>query len=109
MKTAKSASNSLKQKPIREEDSDYITTNYYIKIGLTRGEVKALTRLGKSWTNSTSPCATAARFLICLGLLNEDETESKLDALFHYIKAEGFRTLGVYCDDMMRLKRQSSK
>jgi len=92
MKTAKSASNSLKQKPIREEDS-----------------VKALTRLGKSWTNSTSPCATAARFLICLGLLNEDETESKLDALFHYIKAEGFRTLGVYCDDMMRLKRQSSK
>ena len=96
----------MKAKPvpvIREEDSDLITANYYIKIGLTASQMKALTRIGKAHTNSTSPCAAAARALIALGLLNEAETKARLYKLGHYLKAEGFYSLGMYCDTAMSL------
>ena len=94
---------------IRESEGDWITTNHWIQIGLLRSQVKALTLLGKRWSNSKSPCATAARLLISIGLLNEDETELKLNALISYMQAEGFGTLGKYCDGVMRAKEQSLK
>jgi hypothetical protein len=81
---------------------DDITGNYWIQIGLTNSQVRAITHLGKRWSIRGSPCATIARFLISLGLLNLEETQAKLVALTRYIKAEGFQSLGYYCDHVMR-------
>lgn len=94
---------------IRESEGDWITTNHWIQIGLLRSQVKALTRIGKRYLISKSPCASAARLLISLALLNEDETESKLHALASYMKAEDFLTLGKYCEGVMRAKERSRK
>jgi hypothetical protein len=109
MKPGKSATRPAKQKPILEHEGDMLTTNHWIQIGLLRSQVKALTRLGKRWSTSKSPCASAARILISLGLLNEDETESKLLAVGDYMKAEGFHTLGMYCEGVMRAKERAAK
>src|ERR1039457_455267 len=81
---------------------DMLTGNHWIQVGLTRSQVRAITRLGKRWSIRNAPCATMARHLISLGLLNLAETEAKLEALTRYIKAEGFLSLGCYCDHVMR-------
>jgi hypothetical protein len=92
----------LRQGKILERDGDWISGNHWIQIGLTKSQVRAITRLGKRWTIKKSPCATMARYLISLGLLNLEETHAKLVALTRYIEAEGFLTLGCYCDHVMR-------
>ena len=94
---------------VLESDGDWITGNYWIKIGLTNSQVRAITRLGKRWTIRNSLCATMARYLISLSLLNLDETQAKLVALTRYIKAEGFNSLGCYCDDVMRAQERMGK
>ena len=86
---------------VLESDGDWITGNYWIQIGLTKSQVRAITRLGKGWNIKKSPCASMARYLISLSLLNLEETQAKLEALTKYIKAEGFNSLGKYCDDVM--------
>jgi hypothetical protein len=48
-----------------------------------------------------------ARHLISLGLLNLEETNAKLAALLKYIEAEGFNTLGCYCDHVMRTQERA--
>ena len=106
---SKSGTGRKQRRPIIESEGDWVTANCWIKIGLTKLQVKTLTRLGREWSNSTSPCATAARLLISLGLLNIGETESKLDSLFRYMKAEGFMTLGCYCEGAMRATALSRK
>jgi hypothetical protein len=83
---------------IRESNSDLVWSNYWIKIGLTPNTVKALTALGKRFGCTKSPCAVTARYLISLALLRPADTEAKLGALLKYIDAEGFTTLGGYCD-----------
>ena len=101
---ASARSRRAERHPIREYCGDWVTGNYWIKIGLTRNQVKALTRLGKNCSTSESPCAAAALLLISLGLLNEDDTISKSDAVVRYMKAEGFTTFGEYCQGAMRAK-----
>ena len=88
---------------------DMLTTNHWIQVGLTRSQVRAITRLGKRWSIPNSPCATMARHLISLGLLNLEETQAKLGALTRYMKAEGFNSLGVYCDQVMRTQECLAK
>ena len=92
----------LGREQILEVADDMIATNCYIKIGLTRSQVRAITRLGKRWSIRESPCATMARYLISLSLLDLEGTQAKLVALVRYIEAEGFHTLGHYCDHVMR-------
>ena len=75
-------------------------------MGLTRSQVRAITRLGKRWSFQKSPCAMMARYLISLGLLNLEETHEKLVALTRYIEAEGFNSLGCYCDNVMRAQER---
>jgi hypothetical protein len=87
---------------ILEYAGDEITGNYWIQIGLTNSQVRAITHLGKRWSFRGSPCATMARYLISLSLLNLEETQAKLVALTRYIKAEGFNSLGKYCDHVMQ-------
>ena len=99
----------LGREQILEVADDMIATNCYIKIGLTRSQVRAITRLGKRWSIQKSPCATMARHLISLSLLNLAETEAKLEALTRYIEAEGFHSLGTYCDDVMRAQERMGK
>jgi hypothetical protein len=89
---------------IMEESSDWITANYYVKIGLTRSQVKALTLFGKRWGCRKSPCAAMARYLVSLALIHQEDTEAKLAALLKYIEAEDFGTLGQYCDRAIILK-----
>ena len=92
-----------------ECDGDMIATNHWIQIGLTRVQVRAITRLGKRWSIPKSPCATMARRLISLSLLNLEETQAKLVALTKYIEAEGFHSLGCYCDRVMRAQERLAK
>ena len=94
---------------VLESDGDWITGNYWIQIGLTKSQVRAITRLGKGWNIKKSPCASMARYLISLSLLNLEETQAKLVALTRYMKAEGFLTLGKYCDQMMRMQERAAK
>ena len=89
--------------PIQDWIGDW-SSDYWIKISLTKHQLKALTRLGKVWSDSKSPGSTAAAVLILLGLLHEDDAKSKLRAVLSYIKAEGFTTLESYCDDVIRAK-----
>jgi hypothetical protein len=96
------AKKAVQRGQIMESEGDWITGNYWIQIGLTNSQVRAITRLGKRWSIRGSPCATMARYLISLGLLNLEETQAKLVALARYIKAEGFHSLGHYCDHVMR-------
>ena len=91
---------------VLESSSDWITGNYWIQVGLTQSQVRAITRLGKRWSIQKSPCATMARYLISLGLLNLGQTQTKLEALTRYIKAEGFNSLGRYCDHVMRTQER---
>ncbi len=88
---------------------DMLTGNYWIQVGLTNSQVRAITRLGKRWSIPNAPCATLARHLISLGLLNLEETQAKLVALTKYMKAEGFHSLGVYCDQVMRTRERLAK
>jgi ribulose kinase len=94
---------------VLESAGDWITGDYWIKIGLTNSQVRAITRLGKRWNFRESPCATMARYLISLSLLNLEETQAKLVALTRYIEAEGFHSLGTYCDDVMRAQERMGK
>ena len=94
---------------VLESEGDWITGNHWIQVGLTRSQVRAITRLGKRWSVKKSPCATMARYLISLGLLNLDETQAKLEALTRYINAEGFSSLGHYCDHVMRAQEHLGK
>jgi hypothetical protein len=71
--------------------------------------MKALTRIGKTCSTSTSPCATAARLLISIGLLNEADTISKSNAIVRYMKAEDFTTFGTYCEGVMRAREAALK
>ena len=89
-----------------ECDGDWITGNYWIQVGLTNSQVRAITRLGKRWRVRKAPCATMARYLISLALLNPEDTQAKLEALTKYIEAEGFNSLGSYCDDVMRAQEK---
>ena len=50
-----------------------------------------------------------ARHLISLGLLNLEETQTKLVALTKYMEVEGFNSLGVYCDQVMRTQERPGK
>jgi hypothetical protein len=50
-----------------------------------------------------------ARYLISLSLLDLEDTQAKLVALTRYIEAEGFNTLGCYCDDAMRRQERLAK
>jgi hypothetical protein len=102
MKCAKKPCKLAARQQALEYAGDWITGNYWIQVGLTKSQVRALTRLGKSGGIRKEPCATMARYLISLGLLNLKETQAKLDALTRYIAAEGFHSLGCYCDDVMR-------
>lgn len=87
-----------------EYSGDWIAGNCWVKIGLTRSQVKALTVFGKRWGCKTKPCSVMARHLISLALLHQEDTEAKLGALLNYIKAEGFHSLGSYCDHAMTKK-----
>ena len=106
MKSAKTPCNPKAPAKARESASDWITGNYWIQIGLTKSQVRAITRLGKRWRIPKSPCATMARYLISLSLLNVEETFAKLEALTRYIEAEGFHSLGTYCDDVMKTQER---
>src|ERR1035441_4235198 len=107
----KSAPLALAKKAVRrgqvlESSGDWITGNHWIQVGLTQNQVRAITRLGKRWSIQKSPCATMARYLISLGLLNLGQTQTKLETLTRYIEAEGFNSLGKYCDHVMRTQEQ---
>ena len=103
------AKTAVQRSEVLEHAGDMITGNHWIQIGLTRSQVRAITRLGKRWSIQKSPCATMARHLISLALLNLAETEAKLEALTRYIEAEGFHSLGTYCDDVMRAQELMGK
>ena len=109
MKSAKKTCKRKAPAKALEYAGDEITGSYWIKIGLTNSQVRAITRLGKRWDIKKSPCASMARYLISLSLLNLDETQAKLVALTRYIKAEGFNSLGCYCDDVMRAQERMGK
>ena len=83
---------------IHEYDADRIGSNYWINIGLPENVAKRLTILGKRFSNSSSPCATGARLLISAAMLHRKDTESNIAAMVHYILAEGFHSLGSYCE-----------
>ncbi|GEM_PF-2814370 len=104
VKAGKPTTRRQQPKLIEEPSGDLARANYWVKVGLLQSQVKALTRLGKRWTNSKSPCTQAARLLISLGLLNEADTEAKLRVLANYMESEGFQTLGQYCAGPMRAK-----
>lgn len=114
MKSAKKTCGRKTPKKTLEYASDWITPNHWIQIGLTRSQVRAITRLGKRWRRLEAagddlrnrPCATMARYLISLALLNPEETQTKLEYLTRYMAAEGFNTLGVYCDHVMRAQEK---
>lgn len=103
------AKKAVRRAQIMESASDWITGNYWIQIGLTKSQVRAITRMGKRWSIQKSPCATMARYLISLSLLNLKDTEAKLGALTKYIEAEGFSSLGCYCEDVMRAQERLAK
>ena len=103
------AKTAVQRSEVLEYAGDMITGNHWIQIGLTRSQVRAITRLGKRWDIGKSPCATMARHLISLSLLNLPETEAKLVALTRYIKAEGFLSLGCYCDHLMRAQERLAR
>jgi hypothetical protein len=103
------AKTAVQRSEVLEYAGDMLTGNHWIQIGLTRSQVRAITRLGKRWSIRKSPCATMARHLISLSLLNLAETEAKLEALTRYIKAEGFLSLGKYCNHVMRAQERLAK
>ena len=96
------AKKAVRRGQVLECEGDCITGNYWIQIGLTKSQVRAITGMGKRWSIRGSPCATMARHLISLALLNLEDTEAKLKVLVRYIEAEGFNSLGCYCDHVMR-------
>jgi hypothetical protein len=100
------AKRAVRRRQVLEYEGDWITGNYWIKIGLTNSQVRAISRLAKRWSIRKSPCATMARYLISLPLLNLEETQAKLGALTRYIEAEGFNSLGMYCDHVMRAQER---
>jgi hypothetical protein len=101
MKSAKKTYQRKAPAKALEYAGDWITGNYWIRIGLTNRQVRAITRLGKRWRFRKAPCATMARYLVSLALLSAKETQAKLEALTRYMEAEGFNSLGKYCDDVM--------
>ena len=101
MKRGKSTATPTEQNPILEQESDWITANYYIKIGLTRTQVKALTRLGKRFLKCKSPCAQAARFLITIGLLAPKEAELRFATVLSQMQAGDFCSLGMFAESIM--------
>jgi hypothetical protein len=94
---------------VLEHNGDWFMGNYWIQIGLTNSQVRAITRLGKRWKIGKSPCATMARYLISLSLLNLEETQAKLEALWRYIEAEDFPSLGSYCERVMRAQERLAR
>ena len=107
MKAGKSATKPTEQQPIREEARDWITGNYYIKIGLPRSQVKALTQLGKRFFRGSSPCAQAARFLITIGMLDPKEAELRFATVLSQMQAGEFHSLGNFWESMMHTKPSS--
>ena len=108
MKT-KAPVKAAQRRQILECEGDWITGNYWIQIGLTNSQVRAITRLGKRWSIRKSPCATMARYLISVSLLNMEAAETKLEALVKYMEDEGFPTLGMYCDRVMQMRERLAK
>lgn len=101
------AKSKVKRQTILERSGDWIVTNHWIQVGLTRAQVKLLTNLGKTWSLSKRPCAGMARHLIALALLDLEGTNARLRKLAQYLDAEGFNSLGLYCEGAMRPPRKA--
>jgi hypothetical protein len=94
---------------VMEYSGDLITSNYWVKVGLTRNQVRALKALARKWNCRESPCAGIARHLVSLALIHIGDTERKMAALLKYIEAEGFHSLGSYCERAITLTARNGR
>jgi len=69
----------------------------WLKIGLSRAEVKLITRAAKGYKFEAQPTANMARRLLMMALLNLPKLEDDWRARYKYCQAEGI-DLADYCE-----------
>jgi hypothetical protein len=92
---------------IREWAGDVIFSNYWVKVGLTRNQLAALSALAKAYGFKKDRVARTARWLIMLGLDCLPILEDRVRALNGYAEAEGFSTVTALLDS--RAKQVAAK
>jgi hypothetical protein len=80
---------------IREWASDMVWSNYWVKIGLTRGQSAALSALAKLWGFKRMPAASCARWIVMLGLDCLPILQKRADQLNRYIEDEDLSCYGA--------------
>ena len=71
-----------------EYASSLTATNYYLKIGLSRSEVRLVKRLSRDYGFRKEPCARMARQLVMMALVNLPIIEQSFTALVKYCDSE---------------------
>lgn len=66
--------------PPLESAGDWIRSNQWVGVGLSRAQVKILSLLGQHWRFKEAPTATAARMLLCVALDDLPRMERRLAA-----------------------------
>lgn len=72
-----------------EYAGSWVSTNYWLKIGLSKSQLALITKLGKQYRIKDKPAAQCARILIMLALANLEATEHTWRVIGAYAEAEG--------------------
>jgi hypothetical protein len=71
-----------------ESAGSWIQGNHWIQLGLSRDQVRLITRLGKDYRFKEKPCAHMARQLIMMALINLPLIERSWNSTLKYCQAE---------------------
>ena len=100
MKPAKAskAQAAVRKLPPKESAGDWIVANQWVAVGLSRGQAKILSLIGKHWRFKKAPTATAAMVLLSAALDDWPRMERRFAAACR--KADrGVFTIGPYFQD----------
>lgn len=70
-----------------EHSGDWVTQNFWVKIGLTKAQLKLLGLIARKYRFKNSPTATAARMLVSVALADHARSTQLID---HFISRSGF-------------------
>lgn len=84
--------------PRRERAADWIVGHQWIAVGLSRGQAKILSLIGKHWRFKNAPTATAALVLLSAALDDWPRMERRFDAVCRKTRRRPL-TVGPYFQD----------
>ncbi len=93
--------NTAKAKPAPAEmeyAGNFMGGDTWLKIGLSRAEVKLITRAGKAYKFKKCPTASMVRRLVMMALLNLPALEESWNANVRYCEAEDIFDMTVFCE-----------